>query len=503
MDFANAIKKAIWQINSKSNYSYTDKQRSNLLEQVLLKIEEGDFSFDEAVYMKISKNKEKVRSIKKFKEFSIEDVLSEVVKDIIDENLKIKYPNRNLLMKSIFSYLPILTSLTDFTIYRFDFKDYFNSLSAMYIFEKYIGRRIQDREAFYLVQKYCKETKRCYAGLRSSNVMAEVIAQEFDREVKQKMQYCGLVFYGRYVDDGIFILNKYVDKKVIENNLSFCLQKIFKAETLVGKKNRTELNNEKKKCVYLRSFKYESAMYSNKTPQIIKHEFDFLGYLFVLSYNDQNKLGLKLQIACGVTATKREKYKNKIIRIIQCYKNENALPKEIGVEILRQRLAIFTRRIVYQKKFHRSVIWNVHGFIHTYGQLRDLIISNLAEKEEEKRKRAIIIEESTRKWMESVVVDSFQECEVPLPYFMSKSRHFFNGYSNSEVEIEGYKYNLLYNMNHNRSVVLVDEIGYSLDAFRQLVMKIGLESKSNDGEDFSYGFLIRKYLSKIFECQKH
>ena len=69
-------------------------------------------------------------------DFSTENILCQCIKQILDREFKIKYPNRNKISKSLFNVIGTIKHMSDFTIVKFDFKDYFNSISSVYVYDK-------------------------------------------------------------------------------------------------------------------------------------------------------------------------------------------------------------------------------------------------------------------------------------------------------------------------------------------------------------------------------
>lgn len=96
--------------------------------------------------------------------------------------------------------------MKNFTIVKFDFKDYFNSVSSIYTFEKYIKSNLSNRQEIDLLENFVYKTKYAYAGLPTSNAIAEIIAKEFDSIIRYTFSGKGLIFYERYIDDSILIL---------------------------------------------------------------------------------------------------------------------------------------------------------------------------------------------------------------------------------------------------------------------------------------------------------
>ena len=132
-----------------------------------------DFSKFENISLK---QMDKVRHIKKYEDFSTEEVLCIFLKRSLDRNFHIHYPNRNEYMHSLFDMISALAKMNDFSIYRFDFKDFFNSVSSEYVFKKYLSGSSLERYQLDLLEKFVKETKYAYAGLNTSNIICEIIS---------------------------------------------------------------------------------------------------------------------------------------------------------------------------------------------------------------------------------------------------------------------------------------------------------------------------------------
>ena len=76
---------------------------------------------------------EKKRFGYKYDKNSLEYIVCLYLKKRIDKEFKIIFPNRNKIIKSLFGTLTLLKNMQDFTIYKFDFKDFFNSISNDYV----------------------------------------------------------------------------------------------------------------------------------------------------------------------------------------------------------------------------------------------------------------------------------------------------------------------------------------------------------------------------------
>lgn len=183
---------------------------------------------------------------------------------------------------------------------------------------------------------------------------------------------------------------------------------------------------------------------------------DFLGYEFVFHLNNRNKV----ELSCGVTEAKRQKYNKRMDEFIKSYQGRGTIPSEKGdLELLRHRIAAFTQRTVYISKHFNSSQWKVKGFIANYGELRYLTDTNL-------------IDSDTKQFLDNMVNEAFERAGLPLPYFIK------GAYGNRG-------YNLLENLKHNKTMLLVEHIGIDKTTLEKMCAKIGILStvKSSENDD--------------------
>ena len=142
----------------------------------------------------------------------------------------------------MFDNLKLFYNFKDFTIIRFDFKNYFDSISSEYVFKKSLMKYNFSKDESDLLQQYIEAVPFCNAGLALSNIFAEEMGRIFDYKVK--MLIPNIIFYKRYVDDGILILNKIIDEKRIKYLLQLALDEIFFDKSIISKyKNKTKIEN--------------------------------------------------------------------------------------------------------------------------------------------------------------------------------------------------------------------------------------------------------------------
>ena len=310
MQIEKEISRAIRHLSASDvQSSLSAEELSHLVTKVLEDFQNGLYHFDNTSIIVLSQNAKK-RLVKQYADrYSSESILCQCIKQVLDKDFKVKYPNRNKISRALFGILSATIQMMDFTIVRFDFKNYFNSVSAEYAYKKYIERKISDRLIRELLSDYCRKTEYTFAGLPTSNAIAEIVASEFDAVLKQRFNSLGIVFYSRYIDDSILILNKYVKESTIKSMLDNILDTVFRDKEI----------ETSKQC----STKYNVNKYSYITKRTLTTNpvsFDYLGYEFWMNLNSKGHAIIQY----GITQEKRQKYRKKLDRIIKYYTDSNS-----------------------------------------------------------------------------------------------------------------------------------------------------------------------------------
>lgn len=445
MRIMNEIQRAVKYLNANAPVSakIDDTQIEAYAVQAITDLNSGNYDF--SIYNSIVlKQGAKKRQVKQYKLFSTENILCQYVKQILDRIFKVKYPNRNKAVHTLFDFLKAARQMSEFTIIKFDFKDYFNSLSSAYVFEKCIKGQMTNRAETELISVFASQTKYSYAGLNTSNLFAEILATKFDELIRQAFSQYGLLFFERYIDDTIIILNQHLEQAVCDKILDDSLQQVYyDASITTSVPCKTKFNPSKFKMITRRSL---TATLSS---------VDFLGYEFFFKMDAKGKTAMQY----GITAEKRNKYSGRIDEIIEDYKQNNDL------ELMRHRILAFASRTVYVSRKYSNNIWKAKGFINNYGELRFLIDTPL-------------IHPDTELFLKNMIEDAFTRNAVPSPYFLI-------GVSNQRG------YNLLKNMVVNRTLLLVEHIGYGKGSVEELCAQIGIAVAGK-----GYGALVREYLIK-------
>ena len=432
----------------------TAEEIENISKTVKVAVEKTTYDFSKSKSIVLNQNG-KNRFVKQFPGlYSAESVLCQYIKQILDRTFKVKYPNRNKSIRMLFDVLTAVKQMSDFTIFKFDFKDYFNSVSTVYVFNKFLKAELTDKFEIALIENFAENTKFAYAGFSTSNVIAEIIAKRFDDAVKQAFSTKGVLFFERYIDDGIIVFNEYIEKSECETVLQHSLENIFFDYAIFNlPKCRTRLNQSK--------FCYISKRILGSTPVSI----DYLGYEFCFSL-EKNR---KTRVEYGITNAKRDKYNKRIDDLISCYLDSKH-PDYANLELLRHRIAAFTSRTVYRTKRFRSEVWKVKGFISNYGELRYLL-------------NTLLLEKNTEIFLKNMINDAFVRASTTLPYFIVGSQNKAG-------------YSLFENMKKNKTLLLVADIGYDYQALIKLCNKIGINGIDKNGAKRGYGTLVREYLIK-------
>lgn len=435
--------------------SLSSEALSQMASRVLTDALAGTYSFEDAEIIVLQQGTKK-RLVKRYKDrYSTESILCQCIKQVLDNDFKIRYPNRNKISRALFGILPTTIQMVDFTIVRFDFKDYFNSISTEYTYKKYIESRISDRFTRDLVGDFCEKTKYAFAGLPTSNAIAEIIAAEFDARIEQEFNLLGAIFYSRYIDDSVLILNKYVSQDSIRNKLDSILESVFRdKEIRVQKYCVTKFNHNKYSYISKRTLTAHST------------SFDFLGYEFWLKKTPDDKV----EIQYGITQEKRDKYCGRLEKLIRLCTDPSSTDYQ-NIELLRHRIGAFTSREVYLSVKRRANIWKAKGFISNYGELRFLLETPLLHAD-------------TEAFLKRMVKEGFLQAGF-IPYFASDADQLNSGY------------NLYHNMKSNKTLLLVDGIGYDYRALVKLCSQVGISKTDANGKKRSYSSLVREYLIRV------
>jgi len=355
----------------------------------------------------------------------------------LNNEFNISYPNRDKIMELSFNLIDSLPRLDDYTIYKFDFKDFFDSVDIKSVYAKYIEHSNLYSYEKELILKIAKKYKNCIQGLPTSNALIEIISRDFDERVKAAFSENGLVFYKRYVDDCILIFNHKVKREILDKVIDKC------RELTYGKK------------VFLSPTKtsYQTKLDGDQT-------FEYLGYSFTRKYWDKvKKIEPFYYFEFGIADQKIEKYKKQLDDMFGAYELD---AKE---RILLRRIQYYDSRIVFYNydgsKYVNKSTWDVRGIINSYKMLRRYVIlddRNIEEKKAGGINNPYRIQKKTY---------------IFLKYYVKEKRDFLTVVPDYLKGKGCYDHNLWTGFLNNRSIVFQPNIGWSNALLSERLAEIG------------------------------
>lgn len=402
-------------------------------------IKEENINFNDKKKRFILTQQSKKRFGYKYDKNSLEYIICLYLKKRIDTEFKITFPNRNKIIRSLFGTLTLLKNMQNFTIYKFDFKNFFNSISNDYVNQNYLKESNLSRAEKTLITQYCNCFKYTFSGLSLSNTLCELVARDFDNILNQKLKDLGIIFYQRYIDDCLIISNINIKEDSLKKIIEEAIYTVFYKNKINIIKCKVKLNPNK--------FNYISK-YNLKQLKELK----FLGYQINFELDDNSN---KIKLTYGITKEKITKYQNKLNNLIA----ENIKNKLSG-EILRQKIKAFCHRIVYLSTHKNNTIWKSKGIIANYAELQYYLTELIPD---------------TKTFLENAVKDAFNKNNLPLPYYLKSLNN---------------SYTLLYTLENKKSMIFVERIGYNLKTLKGLARKIGLRNMKG----LTYNQILGKYL---------
>lgn len=421
------------------DYSKPDSEIDYLTDNIMKAITEQKYDFskyEQGVFTQQGKK----RIIYSYPNLSTEAVLCQYLKKQIDKNFHVRYASRNRIMNVFFNILPVVKDMNDFVIIRADFKSFFDSVLSRHVYNRYIKESIIPRFDKELLEQYMKEFKYCHAGLCLSNGLTEIACREFDSRIRAYLSKWGMFFYERYVDDILLITNKYILKEEFCRIVQCTIREVFGDSPV-------KLNMSSEKFSYITKRSLSSSQ-----------RFSFLGYEFVIENSKEKEISFKY----GIAGKKRKKYKGIIEKAFIQFK------KDQHIELLRQRIKIYSSRVVIAKKIESSSYdWLTKGVVANYNELRFHMDA---------------LEPSTNQFLRDLYMQLLIEHGCEIPYFLRA------------CENEESIYNLKSNMKRNRSILFEKNIGVSKKTVLKWIQKLNPEYSAVDK---GYYRMVMDYLVMI------
>ncbi|ACK61740.1 TPA: hypothetical protein ACGW6Y_003979 [Bacillus cereus] len=271
-----------------------------------------------------------------------EQIVLDYYKSLLNRYCNIKFPNRSYIMTELMNLMPILHKYYAYTIYKFDFKEFFYSISPKKSFEYICDSVNLKTSEFTFLKNYTKENVELIPGIGLHNSLVELNGNYFDIEMKKAFKE-GFLYYARYVDDCILILDEKVARDKIEKTVSNLMKKCFG--------NKIDIHPDKTEH-------YQSGDRNYK--------INYLGYVF------EKGQSAKKQFKFGIAEKKLNKYKKQIEKIVLEYAGNN------DIEMLSFKLELLFKRVVYYgtRKNSNKYRWQVRGISDSYKELKRFMKNN-------------------------------------------------------------------------------------------------------------------------------
>ena len=400
-------------------------------------IDYSKLQFNNVINTKLITNYGKTREIYFFTDKSSPEYKCAISLNAALKKLDVyEHLNTTQITESIIHNLQSLHSSHNFTIVKFDFVNYFASLSTKYIYDYYLHGKLGN-DADSIAQVYSSQVPYVYAGLAPSNILAEIMTHIFQNELLNNLKGYNVLGLYSYVDDFVLILGENVSKDDVIAHINTTITQVFGKPHKVP--NDVHIYTDGPKFSYL-------------TQDNLPLTFVNLGYEYNLYYSH----GIKFTL--GIPKYKRDAY----CRILKDVITNNYS----NVERLRSYIYCYTHRIVAKVKGSNNVGKNVSytrlassHIVHTYYSLFDV---------------------STIKFFQNAILDCFDALNYKLPYYLAdRSMHS--------------AYNLHHNIITHKAIVLNPKFGLPYTNLKALVQPLSDLSLDN----FSYDKLAHIILTKI------
>lgn len=424
------------------------EKKNEISELEFRKYRENNIKLDDKLFIPIKKNERLVYDVNNFNYY--DRLVFQYHKKLLDEIFKIKYPDRNTIIDELLNIVPFLEDYQHAIIYKFDFKNFFPSLSVKSVIDKLdVHPQLMVQEFEFIKNNF--NDKVLYPGLGIVNSFSEIIATEFDRRIRAHYKE-NLIYYSRYVDDAILILDQpFEEKDVKKVILEFAKKNISES---------IEFNDSKSRYFNIKE------MAKNKD----EIHIDFLGYKFTIT--DQ-------RFKLGIAQSKLNKEKLKLQKIFEDFNNVN------NFNLLKLRLDTYYKRITYYGPYHgkNEYTWQVRGISTTYGKLRPYVSFSNSHKSSKIDKETLDFLTGTS--LKRISGEALKDCDRQTKRKVTNmlENHIKNShYINLFVK--------------NKAVLLNKDIGYTYNHLEKILSNTKvIESKANN---LSYDELVQKYFETIF-----
>ena len=150
----------------------------------------------------------------------------ELVSRLIAKNLKANYRVKQSDRQSVISNaISLLKEGGAYDVYRFDIKNFYESIDRHLILQKLIADARCSWQTLMLISEFFDqldvwEVQGLPRGIGLSAVLSELALSEFDENIRHMPE---VFYYGRFVDDVLIITSADIPRAIFEQELSSCL----------------------------------------------------------------------------------------------------------------------------------------------------------------------------------------------------------------------------------------------------------------------------------------
>ena len=258
-------------------YNGNNSDKQTIIQR--LQNKDYDVNFADAIkYTKTTFIGKKKKIAKISNKLSYEYILSVKINQIIKSLLPNGIQSVNDITLGLIDNILNLKS-PEFTIVKFDFHNYYSTISTEYVYKHYIKPFISDQDKV-LFENYIKAVPYCKAGLVPSNLFAEIMSNKLKEQIRNHFQKYSLANCYHYVDDFLLVLNMNIPKQKIVEEIEFCLKKVYFDDQNISNKNKCKIY-------------YEGEKFAHLNNDLLPLSFNNLGYEYSLSMNNEK---IKLEI---------------------------------------------------------------------------------------------------------------------------------------------------------------------------------------------------------------
>lgn len=389
-------------------------------------------------------------------QFNLENrILLRYYQQILKYAFSIKMPNRNHIIGELLNIAPYVDKFRKRVIFKFDLKNFYNSIDVNKVLEKVSQSDfLYPDEISFIVNNFISFNK-LNPGIGIINYMVEILGQDFDNVIR-KIYKDNLVFYSRYVDDCVLIIDCPVDENEFKESIIKIVKEYF-GESV-------DFNNDK--CCFINLSGNFPARINR-----IESKFDYLGYCFAYQEILKQDGKIRTNFSFGIAEKKIIKERQRVKKII------NAYSKSLDLNLLLVRMDLYYKRLVYiNKQEGKKKTWEVRGISQTYSEAKKLIEWDNKGKSFSSK---FLIAETLSFFKGDFIESVFNELSLDYPEEI-KNRVSNNRYLS-----------ILYS---NKAVVLHKNIGYKYKDLYDILKFL----RVNVNSSMSYKQLVKIYMNKVY-----